>query len=275
MSIVISAAQKIRNGLTLKGSIAPNTGVSRSYRYWKFSVTRIADASAENNEIWQIGELVLKLNGQRIDYTGATASSPGASYSGGESPPNAIDNNPNTKLCIIANNGVSGLGYPLLIDFGRAVTADSMSYFTANDSAGIRDPIDWILWGSADNANWEPVFWTIGYNPPIDRAVETSTFSFNPPFANHVTVPTVTGGISGTNVYQAWTTPNANNDASIPVGATAFGTNLNDHIGGIYTVTDNVLDGGYQKITVTDGINSTIFNVTNVGSNEPFEVYWN
>jgi F5/8 type C domain len=274
MSITIRSAQTIRNGVTLRGAIQPSLGVSRSYRYWKFSVTRIADASAENNEIWQISELVLKLNGQRIDYTGATASSPGASYSGGESPPNAIDNDPTTKFCVVANNGMSGLGWPLIIDFGQTVTADSMTYFTANDS-GNRDPVDWILWGGNDGTNWDPVFWTTGYTPPTDREVETAKFYFNPTFANHVTVPTVTGGISGTNVYQAWTTPNDNNDASIPVGATAFGTNLNNHIGGIYTVTENILDGGFQKITVQDGINSTIFNVTNVGSNEPFEVYWN
>jgi hypothetical protein len=275
MSITIRSAQTLRNGVTLQGALRPDPTIHRSYRYWKFSVTRIADASAENNDNWQISELVLKRYGQRIDYTGATASStPGFYTSPSETPDHAIDNDPTTKLCMQPSSGQSGLGWPLIIDFGRTVTADSMSYFTADDVPA-RDPVDWILWGSGDGTNWNPVFWTTGYTPPVDRYVETSEFYFNPPFVNHITVPTATGGISGTNVYQAWTAPNANGDASIPVGATAFGTNLNDHIGGIYTVTGNVLEGGYQKITVTDGINSTIFNVTNVGSNEPFEVYWN
>jgi len=276
MSIKIQSSQTIRNGITLKGSLP---GYPYSYRYWKFSVTRIGNPVPENNKIWQICELVLKYRGQRVDYSTATAySTPGAVYNYAESPAQAIDNNPATKLCMQASEGgftgSSGLGWPLIIDFGKTVTADSMTYFTGNDTPLVRDPIDWILWGSADGTNWDPVQWTVGYSPPSDRSVETKEFNFNIPFDNHITVPTVTGGTNGNDTFTAWTVPNANNDALIPVGAIAFGTNLNNHIGGIYSVTANVLDGGYQKITVQDGTLSTVFNVTNVGSNEPFEVYW-
>ena len=275
MSITIRSAQTIQNGTKLQGAVRPSIGALRSYRYWKFMVTRIQDSVTENNDVWQIGELVLKYNGQRIDYSTASASTdPGASYNGNETPAKAIDNDPNTKLCVTSNGSLSGLGWTLIVDFGKTVTADSMTYFTANDVPG-RDPIDWILWGSADSTTWDPVFWTTGYTPPSNRETETGDFYFNHPFNNHITVPTATGGSNGNDTYIAWTVPNANNDNSIPVGATAFGTNLNNHIGGIYTVTANIVDGGYQKITVQDGTASVIPGVNNVGSNEPFEVYWN
>jgi len=277
MSITIRSAQTIQSSLKLQGGVP---GYTHNYRYWKFLVTRIANPAYENNLLWQIGELVLKHNGNRIDYSTAVAySTAGAFYSSNESPARAIDNDPTTKLCMQgstgSDSGSSGLGWPLIIDFGKTVKANSMTYFTANDDSLIRDPVDWILWASNDGTTWNPIQWTQGYSPPADRETETTEFYFNPPFDNHITVPTATGGTNGNDTYTAWTAPNDNNDAWIPVGATAFGTNFNNHIGGIYTVTANIIDGGYQKITVQDGTLSTVFNVNNVGSNEPFEVYWN
>lgn len=277
MSITIRSAQTIKGGLTLQS----NPGISRSYRYWKFSVTRIADPSIENNGIWQISELVLKYRGLRIDYTGATASSTdGASFNilNNEGPGSAIDSDINTKFTVnraLGVNGLSGLGYPLIIDFGRTVKADSMTYYTANDDA-FRDPIDWILWGSADGTNWDPVQLTQSYTPPSDRQVESSTFYFQSAFAHHLTLNVYTGGVTGDYEYQAWTR-DISPANTVPVGATALGTNLYNHIGGIYTVTDNNYDGVYavQKITVVGAAHSINYGNTNVGSNEPFEIYWN
>ena len=108
--------------------------ITATYRYWKFLVTEIANPLAENNAIWQIGEFKLKYFNNNIDFTGATASSTaGAMYSGSESPANAIDGNPASKLCMQGDgggsNGLSGLGHPLLIDMGKSVTATGMSYF--------------------------------------------------------------------------------------------------------------------------------------------------
>ena len=279
MSITIRSAQTIKSGVTLQGATRPWLGTPRSYRYWKFSVAHIVNPVANNNTIWQIGELTLKYHGQRIDYSTATASTtPGAFYNNsGEGPASAIDNSAGTKFCVQGtsggNTGNSGLGFPLLIDFGKTVTADSITYTTGNDGPE-RDPASWILWGSADNTNWDPVQWTTGFSPGVDRVVETQLFYFNPPFAHHFHAVPSTGGIAGNNSYQAWFYPPNADNQSVPTGATAFGTNLSDHIGGIYTVTDNTLDT-YQKITVVGEANSTVFGVTNVGSNEAFEIYWN
>ena len=273
MSITLRSAQTIRNGVTLQGAERPWPGAPRSYRYWKFSVARIANPVAEGNTTWQIGELVLKYHGQRIDYTTATASSTsGAEWGMGEDPSKAIDNIPHSKFCSVLSGEQSGLGFPLLIDFGKTVTADSMTYFTGNDIFE-RDPVNWILWGSADNTNWDPVQWTSGYTPPSERDTETAEFLFQPAFAHHITVPVSTGGIVGNNEYVAWCPAGAPAN-TVPVGATAFGTNLNNHIGGIYTVTSNILDS-YQKISVVGAAGSVAFLVTNVGSNENFEAYWN
>jgi F5/8 type C domain len=274
MGLTLNSGFTIGPGVVLS-SYAPSFIPTRSYRYWKFSVAKIRDGGAENNDNWQISEFVLKLQGQRIDYSTATASTTdGAVYSPGENPSNAIDNNPNTKYCEQpGTGGLSGLGWPLIVDFGKTVTADGMSYFTANDVSA-RDPSDWILWGSADGVNWDPVQWTQGYSAPSDRNTETQLFNFNPAFTHHYSAVPSTGGISGNNTYQAWLYPPDSNNQAVPVGAIAFGTNYNNHIGGIYTVTDNTLDT-YQKITVVGDENSTVFGVTNVGSNEPFEIYWN
>jgi hypothetical protein len=261
-------------GVIVSSYTPPPPPPSRSYRYWKFSVAKIKDGSAEGNANWQIGEFVLKYLGERVDYSTASASTTaGAVYNPSETPSQAIDNDPTTKYCEQPGTGdLSGLGWPLIVDFGKTITANGVSYFTADDTPA-RDPSDWILWGSTDGTNWDPIQWTQGYIAPTDRYTETETFDFHTAFAHYFHAVPNTGGADSTTFIAWFYPPNADNQG-VPIGATAFGINLNNKIGGIYTVTSNILDT-YQKITVVGDADSVNPSTTNVGSNEPFEIYWN
>lgn len=121
-------------------------GLSRggvaTFRYFRFTPTKLRNGAAANSV--QMSELRLYLDGVQI--TGAVASNPGGSNPGGEEPGNLVDNNTSTKW-LDFNRGPAILTYP------ATVSVDSYRWATANDATE-RDPIRWILEGSADGTNW-------------------------------------------------------------------------------------------------------------------------
>ena len=144
------------------------------FRYYRFKVTAIRSITPDSNT--QISEFVLLLGGTRIDYTGATATNPGGTNPVGEEPSKAIDNDTATKWL---DRNIVGNGYAiLLVDFGSTRQTDSFLFYTANDFDN-RDPVQWVVEGSDDNATWKALH-TQSTNATIttSRFTATQTFYF-------------------------------------------------------------------------------------------------
>ena len=137
-----------------------------SYRYYRWSVTKVRDAT-QDSPTWPVGlvqaaEIQLYFAGTSIGITGATCTNPGGSNPAGEEPTKANDGSVLTKWLDRSGNGVVGgidtgltKSWKLVIDFGASTrkAADAFRYATANDVDG-RDPVRWTLEGSNDNTNW-------------------------------------------------------------------------------------------------------------------------
>lgn len=88
----------------------------------------------------------ISYDGARVDYSSANAYSLEGNSPGGEGPPQAIDQNVNTKFLDFNKKS-------LYVDFGKATTINGYRFATANDD-DVRDPISWVFYGSNDGASW-------------------------------------------------------------------------------------------------------------------------
>ena len=128
---------------------ATASGLSVSYRYYKFNITKIRDIINSTGGNAQISELII-LNGS-TKLTGGTATSPGGSNNAGEGPSKALTGYYDDKWC---DTAFAGNGYStLIIDYGTAQTSNGFTYATANDVYA-RDPVQWTFEGSNDGSTW-------------------------------------------------------------------------------------------------------------------------
>ena len=174
---------------------ATASGLSVSYRYYKFNITKVRNIiSATNNT--QISELII-LNGS-TRLTGGTATNPnGTQVSAGEAPSKILDGYYDTKWCdlsFVSNSNTS----TLIIDYTTAQTSNGFTFATANDYEG-RDPVRWTFEGSNDGSTW-----TVIHEQFADATITTSrntlvstVFSypthgsavFNQPQTDYVSLP--------------------------------------------------------------------------------------
>ena len=149
------------------GSLAPRNVTNQTFRYFRFSVTKVRDNTADlpsySVGMMQMTEFELTFMGSRIDYTGATATNPSGYSPSGQSASSGIDNNTGTVFLDMSGNGTVGSNttgviksWVLQIDFGSVRTVDGFRYTTGADVQG-RDPVQWVLEGSNDASKWSVI----------------------------------------------------------------------------------------------------------------------
>ena len=112
------------------------------------------------------------LNGVRVDYSGAVATNPCGDNPFNEQPPNAIDNNVQTKMLDFFKGS-------LVVDFGTQRTCNNYTWATANDE-NARDPISWIFYGSNDVINWVQLSVVTNYATTTSRMTYLPSFGVDP-----------------------------------------------------------------------------------------------
>lgn len=152
-------------------------GGTSNYRYVRFSPRKLRNNGAANSI--QLAEFRFFLAATPL--TVASVTNPGGDSPGGEEPANAIDGNPGTKW-LDFNKG------NLVFDFGSPVTFDRYQLTTAND-AEERDPVRWILEGSADGLAWTLIenFTAFDFPTPLER--ETATQAIPLPGSSLIALP--------------------------------------------------------------------------------------
>ena len=165
------------------GSLAPRNISAWTFRYYRFSVTKVRDYTQDLPAfpvgILQFAELEFLYSGTRVNYTGATATNPGGANPVGEEPDKGIDNNTATKFLDYSGNGGaygSVISWKLVVDFGSPRTVDAFRFCTANDVDG-RDPVRWTMEGSTDNVNWRTL-----HTQSTDATITTSRFTYTQVF---------------------------------------------------------------------------------------------
>jgi len=157
------------------GSLSPRNVSFWTFRYYRFSVTKIRDNTADLPTwpvgIMQFADLEFLYSGTRVSYAGATATNPGGANPVGEEPDKGIDNNTATKFLDYSGNGGpygSVISWKLVVDFSAPSVVDSFCFYTANDAEG-RDPVRWTMEGSTDNVNWRTI-----HTQSTDASITTS-----------------------------------------------------------------------------------------------------
>lgn len=145
------------------GTLKLDSPVS-AYRYYRFRV--LAHYGSGDEAYNQFSELHFYSNGV---WTAAVDGYPasGVEVNTGENHySQANDNNKETKF------GQGGLPYELTYDFGTPRCFDSYNWATANDSTPARNPSQWTVFGSNDNAAWTALTGVSGQQGP------TTTFTW-------------------------------------------------------------------------------------------------
>jgi len=157
------------------GSLSPQNVSTWTFRYYRLTVTKIRDNTADLPNfpvgIMQFAELEFLFSGTRINYSGAAATNPGGSNPPGEEPDKGIDNNTATKFLDRSGNGGAygnTISWKYIIDFGSPRVVDAFRYCTANDVEG-RDPVRWTMEGSTDNVVWRTI-----HTQATDATITTS-----------------------------------------------------------------------------------------------------
>ena len=132
-----------------------------TYRYFRFTPTGLRDDATSNSV--QLAEFDLFRNGAPVE--GAAATNPGRDGVAGEEAPMALDNDTATKWND-HNKGALVLTYP------APVTVDGYGLTTANDHIE-RDPVSWMLEGSANGTAWTLLDIVADYPVTLDRLTAT------------------------------------------------------------------------------------------------------
>jgi hypothetical protein len=125
------------------------SGPVYTYQYYRFTV--IKTRSADQFGSTQLSELIILRNGARL--TGGYVNNFGGTSNPNEGPSKAVDGYYDNKWCDTNyrnNNNVSVFSFT----FDSQLDSNGFTYATANDYAA-RDPVQWIVEGSNDNANWD------------------------------------------------------------------------------------------------------------------------
>lgn len=261
LSITVNDTSQTRPQWTNGDATA--SGLSVSYRYYKFNITKVRNIiSATNNT--QISELII-LNGS-TRLTGGTATNPnGTQVSAGEAPSKILDGYYDTKWCdlsFVSNSNTS----TLIIDYTTAQTSTGFTYATANDYPG-RDPVRWTFEGSNDGSTWTVIqeqftdaTITTSRNTLVSTVFNYPTHGsavFNQPQTDYVSLPALPDWNLGT----TWTV-----EFWIYMNSSSIGGNQSGGIWGLlnqkgWATTDSIniaLSGGYLQIN--QGNNTAYYN---------------
>ncbi|WP_265594930.1 autotransporter-associated beta strand repeat-containing protein [Haloferula sp. BvORR071] len=118
--------------------------VDATYQYYRFTPIKLRNDGTANSI--QLAEFAFLKSGAAVPFTGATVTNPGGNRTAAEIPANLIDGLTTTKWLDFYRN-------PIVFAFTAPVTIDGYRFSTAND-ASERDPVRWILEGSADQTTW-------------------------------------------------------------------------------------------------------------------------
>lgn len=133
--------------------------VEKTYRYFRFQPTRMWNDSGE----MQLAEFTFSRNGTILNTNNrnsdgvavvpVTISSGNQDSNGFEGPAEVSDGDLQSKWF---KGNPFGEAEALTFDFGSAVTIDSYSWASANDSVGYsRSPVSWEFEGSTDGVTWD------------------------------------------------------------------------------------------------------------------------
>ena len=253
---------------------ATATGLSVSYRYYKFNITKTRtmppDAAAT-----QISDLII-LNGS-TKLTGGTVTNPLGVNGPDEDPSKLVDGYYDNKWCDTAFSG-NGSSSTLIVDYGTAQTSNGFTFATANDSNS-RDPVRWTFSGSNDGSTWTVLQeQSTDATITIDRKTLVSTVFnyptagsavFNQPQTDYLSVPAGSYLNLGTTwTVEFWIYMNSSSSGAVNQQGGIWGL-LNQ---GGWATTDSIniaLSGGYLQIN--QGNNTAYYNKYII---EPTPLQW-
>jgi hypothetical protein len=154
ISQIVSGNQTFTSGNNAKNWLNNNgywTSWLYTYTYYRWQITN-SKIYPPNANCVQASEFVFQLNGVDQSMAGVTVTNPNGNNPVGETAPNLVDGNLNTKaldLNFVTNGNVTNF----IFQFSTAKSFNGYRWATANDEEG-RDPKSWTIAGSNDGTNW-------------------------------------------------------------------------------------------------------------------------
>ena len=138
-------------------------GGAPSYRHVRFTPLKLRDNEAANSI--QLAEFTFIAAGGPLSV--ATVTNPGGDNPNNEIPGKVIDGDSGSKWLDLNKGG-------LIFDFGVTRSFDSYRLTTAGDATE-RDPVRWILEGSADAVTWTLIENFTAWDYPVPETRNTAT----------------------------------------------------------------------------------------------------
>lgn len=129
---------------TLKA--VPPVGKTSTFRYYRFTASKLRDGFST---AVQLSEFEFLKGGASLDRSAVSVTNPDGDNSTAEPAENLLDGDDTTKW-------LDALNKPLVFDFGTPTAIDGYRFTTGNDATG-RDPLRWVLEGSADGNTWTAI----------------------------------------------------------------------------------------------------------------------
>ncbi len=140
-------------------------GGTVNFQYIRFTPIKMRGAGSENSIA--LAEFEFLNAGTPLDLSGVTVTNPGGNTPAAEVVENVIDGDINTKWLDFNKSALE-------FDFGAPVAIDAYNFTTAGD-APERDPVQWVLEGSADGVDWTLVENVTAFDFPSPLARFTAT----------------------------------------------------------------------------------------------------
>ena len=181
-------------------------GKTKSVSYLKWKITKVRGISPHDG-VLQATEFKLYQDGTLYSWNAnASATSDMTPISGYEAS-KLIDGSNSTKFATSQWGNVQTNECNIIFSLGETITIDAKttySYITGNDEAS-RDPISWVLYGSADGINWEELDSQTDFTLITSRTTET--------LINGFLMAKVSGGSSGVTILSGTTGPTSSQGA--------------------------------------------------------------
>ena len=175
-------------------------GKTKSVSYLKWKITKVRGISPHDG-VLQATEFKLYQDGTLYSWNAnASATSDMTPISGYEAS-KLIDGSNSTKFATSQWGNVQTNECNIVFSLGETITIDAKttySYITGNDEAS-RDPISWVLYGSADGINWEELDSQTDFTLITSRTTET--------LINGFLMAKVSGGSGGVTILSGTTDP--------------------------------------------------------------------